>query len=64
VVEGGVKPWSEDQWIEDLTDPANSFSGLAALAFTVEDVQGTGQAIPGSPVMGQFKKCSLERGDR
>ena len=42
VVEGGVEARSEDKWVKDLTDAANSFSGLAALNIATEDTQGAG----------------------
>ena len=60
VVKCGMETWSQDQWIEYFADTADGFGGLSTLAVTAKDVQSTGQAIPGSPVLGKFHKSGLK----
>ena len=60
MVECGIETWSQDEWIEYLADTADGFGSLAALVITAKDVQGAGQPIPGSPVLGKFGESGPE----
>ncbi len=64
VGERGVEPRCQHEGIENFADPAHGFGGLAALVVSVEHVQGTSQAVPGSPVLGNVGQGGLKRVDR
>ena len=61
VVKSGIKAWSEDQWVKHLADAADSFRRLVAFDLAAENVQGASQAVPGSPVMREFRERNLKR---
>lgn len=41
-----IKPRSKVNWVDDLTDPPDLFSGLLAFGIPVQDPQSTGKAVP------------------
>ena len=60
VAKRSIKAWSKDQWVEHLADAADGFSRLAALDIPAEDAQGTGQAVPGAPILRELRESGLE----
>jgi hypothetical protein len=60
MLEGSVKTWSENEWVKHLTDAADSLSSSMAFNLIAEHVECAGQAIPGVPILGKFRKRGLE----